>query len=271
MEITALLILFLFGVFGGFLSGLLGVGGGIIFIPIISYYLRQLGLEGDELVKYILANSFATIFFAGLISTYKQYRIRQFYPKQIGLTAALAMITGTLVSYGITSGDWYNKRAFSVIFLALLIFSVFRILLKRPEQAIDVASSPKHKYLITGALTGIVTALSGLGGGVVMIPLFNQYIKIDMKSASAISIGVIPLILIPVLATYIMATPLNPIMQDQLGYVLPSVFFPMVAGLLFAAPIGVATAQRSSDKVLKFIFASLVIIVIINTLVTLFK
>lgn len=270
MEFSALVILVLFGVFGGFLSGLLGVGGGIIFIPIISFYLRQQGLEGEELVKYILANSFATIFFAGLISTYKQYRIRQFFPKQIGLTAVLAMLSGTAVSYGITTGDWYNKRAFSIIFLALLIFSVLRILLKKPEQSIEVKSSPSHKYLITGALTGVVTALSGLGGGVIMIPLFNQYIKIDMKSASAISIGVIPLILVPVLATYIIATPISWMSEDQLGYVLPSMFLPMVAGLLFAAPLGVATAQKASDKVLKFIFASLVIIVIINTLVTLY-
>ncbi len=271
MELSSLFILFLFGVLGGFLSGLLGVGGGIIFIPILSYYLRQMGLEGEEFIKYLLANSFATIFFAGLISTYKQYRIRQFYPKQIALTAVLAMVSSTLVSYGITRGDWYNKKAFSIIFLALLIFSVFRILLKKPKDALEVKKSSPKKYLLTGLLTGIVTSMSGLGGGVIMIPLFNQYVKIDMKSASAISIGVIPLILIPVLITYMFAVPDQFIVSDQLGYVLPTVFFPMVAGLLFAAPLGVAAAQRTTDKVLKFIFASLVIIVIFNTIATLFK
>lgn len=271
MEVTAVVILMLFGMTGGFLSGLLGVGGGIIFIPIISYYLKQAGLEDDEFVRYLLANSFATIFFAGLISTYKQYRIQQFYPKQILLTASFAMLTSAAVTYLITSESWYSKRTFGIIFLILLLFTVFRILLKKPKAQYEVAQTPKHKYLITGFLTGIITALSGLGGGVVMIPLFNQYIKIDMKSSSAISIGVIPLILIPVLATYLFSTPVQNVAESQIGYVLPLLFFPMVAGLLFAAPLGVATAQKISDKLLKIIFACLVILVIINTIINLLK
>lgn len=271
MGAEQIVILVFFGVFGGFLSGFLGVGGGIIFIPIVSYFLHLWGVEPDEYVPYVLANSFATIFFAGLISTYKQYRIQQFYPKQIGLTASLAMVSSALVTYSIVNASWYKKEYFSILFIALLVFTVVRFVFKSPPTKVEVEQAPKKKFLITGLLTGVVTALSGLGGGVVMIPLFNQYIKIDMKASSAISIGVIPLILIPVLITYMLAEPGQMFVEEQLGYVLPGLFFPMVAGLLFAAPIGVATAQKTSDKLLKIIFASLIIIVIINTLVNLVK
>lgn len=271
MAIDQLFILVLFGVFGGFLSGFLGVGGGIIFIPIISFFLRKWDIGDEEFVRYLLANSFATIFFAGLISTYKQYRIKQFYPKQIGITASLAMVSSALVSYSIANASWYKKQYFSVLFIALLVFTVVRFMFRSPKSTTDVQDVPKKKFLITGLLTGVVTALSGLGGGVVMIPLFNQYIKIDMKASSAISIGVIPLILIPVLLTYMFSNPEYLAMEQQIGYVLPGLFFPMVAGLLFAAPIGVATAQKTSDKLLKIIFASLIIIVIINTVLNLVK
>lgn len=271
MAVEQLFILVLFGVFGGFLSGFLGVGGGIIFIPIISFFLKSWGIADEEFVRYLLANSFATIFFAGLISTYKQYRIKQFYPKQIGITASLAMVSSALVTYSIANAAWYKKQYFSVLFIALLVFTVVRFLFRSPKSATPVEEVPKKKFLITGLLTGVVTALSGLGGGVVMIPLFNQYIKIDMKASSAISIGVIPLILIPVLVTYMLSTPDYMAMEQQIGYVLPGLFFPMVAGLLFAAPIGVATAQKTTDKVLKIIFASLIIIVIINTVLNLVK
>jgi uncharacterized membrane protein YfcA len=260
-----ILILVLVGAFGGFLSGLLGVGGGIIFIPIITYFLEGYGLEGDEMVRYILANSFATIFFAGLISTYKQYRLQQFHPKPIAATASLAMVSSAAVTYMITLVDWYSQAAFSSIFIGLLIFTIIRFTVRKPKDTVPVNETKMKKYVVTGFLTGIVTSLSGLGGGVIMIPLFNQYVRIDMRSASAISIGVIPLILIPVLITYLLSSPEQIVSEEQLGYVIPGLFFPMVAGLLFAAPMGVATAQKVSDKLLKGIFVTLVIIVIINT------
>ncbi|MBR9861239.1 sulfite exporter TauE/SafE family protein [bacterium] len=266
MEITQIVILILFGVIGGYLSGLLGVGGGIIFIPIISYFLEDAGLGEEEYVRYLLANSFATIFFAGLVSTWKQYRMKSFYPKQILYTAATAMVSSAIMTWLIARVDWYNQKAFYILFLALLVFTVFRFIKKTSQDFIEVKDTQPKKYLITGFLTGLVTALSGLGGGIVMIPLFSQYIKLDMKSSSAISIGVIPLILVPILYTYLSSTPTTTFGPGQLGYIIPGMFFPMVAGLVFAAPLGVATAQKISNKLLQIIFAVLVIIVIINTI-----
>lgn len=271
MEIGIIIILVLCGVIGGFLSGLLGVGGGIIFIPIITFFLHQTGsdLEGEEFVRYLLANSFATIFFAGVISTWKQYKLQSFYPKQIIFTALTAMVSSAIVTYLIAAANWYSKSAFNIIFLALLVFTVLRFIVKKTTEHIEVQEAPLNKFLITGFLTGIVTALSGLGGGIVMIPLFSQYIRLDMKSASAISIGVIPLILIPILTTYLVKEPVYTFGEGQFGYIIPGLFIPMVAGLVFAAPMGVATAQKVSNKLLQFIFAALVIIVIINTIINL--
>jgi uncharacterized membrane protein YfcA len=269
MELGAVVILVLFGIIGGFLSGLLGVGGGIIFIPIIAYFLEAAGIGGEESVRYLLANSFGTIFFAGLVSTWKQYKIKSFYPRQILITGVAAMVTSTIVSYLITSKDWYSREAFNMLFLALLLFTVTRFIRSKMTESVAVESTTSKKFLLTGLLTGIITSLSGLGGGIVMIPLFNKYIKLDMRSASAISIGVIPLILIPVLITYLLKTPDVAFAQSQIGYLIPSLFLPMVAGLVFAAPIGVASAQKISDKLLQIIFAGLVIIVIINTIVKL--
>lgn len=271
MELTQILILFVFGLLGGFLSGLLGVGGGIIFVPILTFYLKQEGLDGEELVKYVLANSFATIFFAGIISTYKQNKIASFYPKQILLTASLAMVSSFAISHLIANYSWYSKRAFGIIFLFLLVVALLRFVFVKNKHDTDIDKVPSIKFLLTGLLTGVVTALSGLGGGVVMIPLLSQYVNLNIKVASAVSIGAIPLIILPVLINYGSIAPIQMISGSQIGYLLPHLFFPMVAGLLFAAPFGVASAQKMGDRTLKIIFASLIIIVIINTIGNLIK
>lgn len=266
MEPSVFFILLAFGLFGGFLSGLLGVGGGIIFIPIISHFLGKFDLSSEEFVRYLLANSFATIFFAGLISTFKQYRINQFFPKQIGLTGSTAMISSAVATYFIAYTDWYDETSFSILFVALLLFTIIRILIKKPADTFLPSETPNIKYPITGFLTGIVTAFSGLGGGVIMIPLFSQYIKLDMKTSAAISIGVIPLLLLPVIGTYIVASPELHLAKFQIGYIIPTIFLPMVLGLFIAAPMGVSMAQRLQDKVLKMVFSILVLIVIIKTI-----
>jgi uncharacterized membrane protein YfcA len=87
-----------------------------------------------------------------------------------------------------------------------------------------------------------------------------------MKKAASISIGVIPLIILPILLTYGSASPIQVIDAGQIGYILPFLVFPIIAGLVFAAPFGVALSHKLSDKILKTIFAALILIVIINTI-----
>ena len=56
---SGFLWLLLLGSLGGFLAGLLGVGGGVLFIPVITAYLQQYNISSAEMVKFTLANSIA--------------------------------------------------------------------------------------------------------------------------------------------------------------------------------------------------------------------
>ena len=64
IDYTAIIYIFLLGSIGGFLSGFLGVGGGIVYVPILDYFLTKLGFTDGDLVNAILANSLFTIIFS---------------------------------------------------------------------------------------------------------------------------------------------------------------------------------------------------------------
>ena len=115
MEIIDYLILFSFGALAAFISGFLGVGGGIVYIPVIEFYLRKLGLNPDLLVKGILANSLFTIIFSGSVSSYYQFKHGNFYPKQIIQTALPGVLSALIITYLIKNGTWYNKTIFNII------------------------------------------------------------------------------------------------------------------------------------------------------------
>ncbi len=265
MEISFILILVFFGVIGGFISGLLGVGGGIVFVPVLSSALIYLGYEDPELSKYILANSFAATFFAGAISSYKQYKLNAFFPKEILFTCMTAVPSSILLSYLIANGSWYDKASFSIFFIFLLVLMLVKFLYKSNTSVSDETNPPLSKFALTGLLTGVISGLSGLGGGVIMIPLFTQFLKMGIKKSASISIGVIPVMMIPMILLYGSYDPIST-EGSNFGYLLPTLFLPLVGGLLFAAPLGVSIGRKSSSKRLKIIFAILIVVVIIKTI-----
>ena len=80
LSINDFIILFLFGSFGGFMSGYLGVGGGIIYVPVLDYFLSKY-FHDTELVKAVLANSLFVIMFSAAVASYKQYKLGNLYFK----------------------------------------------------------------------------------------------------------------------------------------------------------------------------------------------
>ena len=271
LDYTDFIILFFLGSIGAFLSGFLGVGGGIVYIPILDFFLGKLGLSDDNLVKAILANSLFTIVFSGSVSSYKQYRIGNFYPKEILFTAATGAVTAVLMTMLIKSGTWYNKSVFNYVFATmLLVIAVRMFLLSNPSNTEEKQVKP-ISYYITGFFAGIITAMSGLGGGVVMTPTFTDVFKINIKKASAISNGVIPLFANAV-GVLNLSTPATQQVSDwQVGFIVFPVVIPMILSTFLFAPIGVMAAQKVNQKVIRMVFATFVSIVFVKTLLAIIK
>jgi uncharacterized membrane protein YfcA len=286
--IFSFLILLLCGSIGGFLAGLLGVGGGMLFIPVIHEYLNGYSLTTDEIVKYTLGNSIALVFISGVSGTFRQIKMGTWDWKQslqIGIPGALSSLA---MSYVITHGDWYNKQRFQTVFLGFLLLSIGNMIFgKSKAQKINSPSntnvelndnpthiSPTAKNLKTillptlvGILAGTVVSLIGLGGGIIMVPLFRMLLKKPMHQATSLSLSIVPILSISSLLQYTISQPIQPINPLQTGYLLWIILIPMMAGVMFFSSFGQKTAPRVPVLWLRVIFAVLSSIILVKTLI----
>ncbi len=270
LNINDYLIIFFLGSIGGFISGFLGVGGGIVYIPILDYFLTKLGLQQDALVKGILANSLFTIFFSGSIASYKQYKSGNFYPKEILQTAIPGIITALFITYLIRNGNWYSKEIFNYVFAAMLLIISLRMLLAKPVISDTEKVISNNKYRLTGFFAGLVTAFSGLGGGVVMTPVFTDLLKQTFKKASSVSNGVIPMFALFVGLYNLSGEQAQVVHQYQIGYIVFPLVLPMVLAAVFLTPLGVKVSHQVKPLLIRNIFAIFVSLIFIKTIYEIF-
>lgn len=277
--ITNIVILIIGGCFGGFLAGLLGVGGGLIYIPLLSLLLaQQSGLSSDEIVKFTLANSFGLVFLSGVSGIYRQIKLNVYSFKNSLFIGVPGAIAATTMSYFIQHGNWYQKDKFQIVFLFFLLISISNMLFGKKEEVINQSLNQKNEFLIqisVGLFAGIVVSLSGLGGGIVMVPLFRWFLKKPIHDATSLSLSIVPLISIIPIVQYLSAPNVPQLTQyqfqfPQTGYLVWPYFIPMALGVIFFSSFGQKTAPKVSVFWLRVIFATLSSIILVKTLYEIF-
>lgn len=271
-QILPFLLLLLCGSVGGFLAGLLGVGGGMLFIPVINEYLSSYPLTTDELVKYTLANSIALVFMSGVSGIFRQKKMGTWDWKQslyIGIPGAVSSLA---MSMAIEQGDWYSKTRFQTVFLGFLLLSIANMIwgktaAKSTDTQVNDAKTSPILPILVGIIAGCVVSLSGLGGGIIMVPLFRMLLKKPMHRATALSLSIVPILAIASLLQYGLNAPSDTINPFQWGYLLGILLLPMLLGVMFFSSFGQKTAPRVPVLWLRVIFAVLSSIILIKTLI----
>ena len=279
-----LIILLLIGSIGGFLAGIMGVGGGLVFIPILTYLFAQFpGISNEEAVRFTLANSITLVFASGLSGIYRQIKMGIYNFRKsltVGIPGAAA---AAAMSYAIQHGNWYSHERFTWVFLGFLLLSIGNMLFKKEDDSspVNTENTSTLARLLVGLFAGMVVSLSGLGGGIVMVPLFRMILKLPVKKATALSLSVVPLLSIfpiiqylniadaPLLSNAILPT-LNTMKLFQTQYLVGLFYIPMALGVVVFSSFGQKTALKTPTPIIRFIFALLSGIILIKTLYELF-
>ena len=280
-----LLALFTLGCFGGFLFGMVGIGGNVLYIPIFSYLLTQIGFHDEELSRAVIANALLILVFTGSAVSWQQFKVGNFFLKEILLTASTGVTLAFFISFLIKSGDWYDKKTFDLVFTGLLFFTLLRLFSSKKQRNLDKLNNnfvestlPTHRdtpsvfsrffsgktlFYVVGIITGSLTAFSGMGGSIVMIPLFTELGGLTMKKAHSISTGVVPLMALTISVFYFFGTPhLAQIPVSQFGYLNFGIAAPVIAGSMLTAQFGVQAAHKVKPTTQKLVFATIVGVVL---------
>jgi uncharacterized protein len=276
----------LLGCFGGFLFGMVGIGGNVLYIPVFSILLTQIGFHDEELSRAIIANALFILVFTGSAVSWKQFSVGNFFLREILLTASTGASTAFLICLLIKSGNWYDKKTFDLVFTGLLIITLLRLFTGQNKEKKETLSpnleqgdpsvfSPifnkKYPFFIVGTITGALTAFSGLGGSIVMIPLFTEFVGLSMKKAHSISVGVVPLMALTISTFYFFGKPnVVSLPISQFGYLNVGMVAPVIIGSMITAPFGVQAAHKVKPRTQKMVFATIVGVVLFKMLFNLF-
>ena len=251
LEPQLILELVVLGLCTGFLAGLLGIGGGMVMVPFITFILGAKGFPADAIVKMAVATSLATICFTSITSVHAHHK------RGAVLWPVVAkLVPGILLgsALGAQLAVALPGRALSIMFLLFVAFSATQMFLDRkPLPSRVLPATPG--MLAAGGTIGVISALVGAGGGFISVP-FMQWCNVRIHNAVATSAALgFPIALAGSLSYAWAGRDLPQMPPGSLGYVyLPGLLVIALASMTMA-PMGARTAHRMDIRRLKRVFA----------------
>ena len=254
-------LLLAIGAFAGVISGLLGVGGGIILVPAFFYAFSALGYGSATLMRVCIATSLATIIVTSTRSALAHNRrgavdwqiLRNWTP---GI--ALGAVLGVLVVARL------QTSALQAIFGVLALVVATYLGLGRNQWRLGEAMPTGAVRMVLAPLVGFLSVLMGIGGGSFGVPLMSLYnTPIHRAVATAAGFGVV--IAVPSVAI-LLFTRIDAAPPYAVGAVNIPAFLVIIVMTLITTPWGVKLAHSMDATPLRRVFAVFLAIVALNML-----
>ncbi len=261
-TIFYIVVLIITGAGIGFASGLLGVGGGFIMVPIQYWLLVSIGIDPTIAIRVSLGTSLAVILPTAISSAYGHYRRNAVLVKPmifLAITGSMGGILGGTIAANVPGG--ILKVLFGITALAV---AVRMLLYKSPEVKKEPVDNNIY-YIIAGFIIGIMSGLLGVGGGFIIVPFMVIAMGYGIHKAIGTSTAVIIFTSIGGIVSYIFnGLGVSGLPQYSLGYVNLLQFVILAGASIPMAQFGVKAAHKLPPRQLNYIFVALMVYVGLN-------
>lgn len=247
----SLLFYLIAGALAGILGGLLGIGGGMILVPVLAYTLPAQGAAPEVVMQTALGTSLATITLTA-VSSIRAHHQRGSVPWGLVRRMTPGILIGTLASASLAASlpGPILRRGFGLFLLFIALRSL------RPPRQIAGRPLPGPLALMgAGGIIGLLSGLVGIGGGSLTMPyLYHRGLELRSAIGAAAACG-LPISLAGSLGYLLAGWHVAGLAPHSSGFL----HWPAIAGMgaatLLCAPYGARLAHRLPERWVRTIFA----------------
>jgi uncharacterized membrane protein YfcA len=206
---------------------------------------------------------------SSFVNVITSIRPQGFYKRETLWISITAMAIAFLTFETIVKSAFYSKGLFTSLIILYLIAIVVQVFRKLKLSNVLAERITKGKMVMTGTAAGLVAALTGLGGGTVVVPLLNLWMRVDIKKAKTISFGTIFAISLLLSINNVFLEPDSGI-AGTVGLILLPVIIPLGIGVVIGSPLGVMLGEKLSSRTITIIFLLMTSVVIVEKIISIF-
>lgn len=263
-ELLLIIYCALLGSGVGFLAGLLGIGGGLVIVPILSIILLHFAiLPPDQVVIVAIATSLASILFTSTSSAIAHHKNGN-VPWELAPWIMTGVALGALISGFLAALLPANVvRMVFAVSVALIALKMFYSSTQKDNA--KTRSMPNNVVLtFLTTITGGLSAMIGIGGGALLVPLLT-FFSLDMKKAigCASACGIV-IALFGSIGYITSGSSYLSISDGFAGFVYLPALFGIVCTSWFTAPLGAKATHHLPVPTIKKIFSVLLLAMATN-------
>jgi uncharacterized membrane protein YfcA len=260
--LSPVLILYLgVGALAGILSGLLGLGGGLIIVPLLAWVFEHQGVTPGAVMHLALGTSMGTIVFTSL-SSLRAHHLRGSVRWAIVLRLTPGILVGTLL--GALVAHRLSTAVLKACFVLYLLHTTVQMLREAPAEARRHALPGTAGLVGMGGVIGAVSSLVGIGGGSMSVP-FMIYFGVPVLHAFGTSAALgLPIALGGAAGYLLQGWGEAGLPAGTAGYLFLPALAAIAAVSVLTAPLGVALAHRLPVSALRRTFAALLVLLAVR-------